>query len=258
MWLLLVQEDRMSTLLTRSRQFIEGANNRIGTTNESSRIAWLEKTLKKIPAGGRILDAGAGEQRFKSFCSHLRYVAQDFGQYDGRGDAHGLHTGSWDQTRLDIISDITSIPEPEASFDAVMCVEVLEHLPEPTLAIREFSRLLRLGGHLVLTAPFCSLTHFAPYHFSTGFSRYFYEHHLPASGFEILELTSNGNYFEYLAQEIRRIPEVKRRYCQSETRLYEKLLVSCFLRLLKKLSLSDGGSTDFLSFGYHAYAVKMS
>jgi ubiquinone/menaquinone biosynthesis C-methylase UbiE len=238
------------------RRLIEGGDNGVGTANESRRVAWLEQTLKEIPAGARILDAGAGEQRFKSFCSHLNYVAQDFAQYDGKGDERGLQTGSWDQSQLDIISDITAIPAPDASFDAVMCVEVLEHLPNPILAIAEFARLLRSGGHLVLTAPFCSLTHFAPYHFCTGFNRYFFEHHLPAHGFRILELSANGNYFEYLAQELRRIPDARRRYCRSEMRLSEKLVVSFLLRFLKKLSLDDTGSQDFLNFGYHVHARK--
>jgi hypothetical protein len=34
----------------------------VGTTNESNGEAWLETALKRIPAGDRILDAGAGEQ----------------------------------------------------------------------------------------------------------------------------------------------------------------------------------------------------
>ncbi|MRR36812.1 SAM-dependent methyltransferase, partial [bacterium] len=146
-----------------------------GTHNESTREDWLEQALREIPAGSRILDAGAGELRYRKFCCHLEYVSQDFAQYDGRGDTVGLHSGSWDQTKLDIVSDITAIPEPDGSFDAILCVEVLEHLPDPLAALREFARLLRSGGQLVVTAPFCSLTHLAPYFFSTGFSRYFYE-----------------------------------------------------------------------------------
>src|SRR5688572_15168292 len=114
----------------------------VGTHNESTRIAWLEEALKQIPPGARILDAGAGERRFETFCAHLNYVAQDFGKYDGQGDRVGLQTGSWDQTNLDIVSDIVSIPETDESFDAIMCIEVFEHLPDPVSAIKEFSRLL--------------------------------------------------------------------------------------------------------------------
>lgn len=118
----------------------------VGTQNQSNREAWLEKTLKNIPSGSRILDAGAGELKYKPLCQHLNYVSQDFAQYNGEGDGKGLQTGAWDQTKLDIISDITAIPEPDGSFDAVMCIEVFEHLPEPIKAIKEFSRLLKGGG----------------------------------------------------------------------------------------------------------------
>lgn len=129
----------------------------VGTKNQTYREAWLERALAALPAGSRILDAGAGELQYKRYCRHLDYVSQDFARYDGQGNGKGLQSGIWDQTSLDIVSDICSIPQPDASFDAVMCVEVLEHVPRPVAALRELNRLLKRGGVLILTAPFCSL-----------------------------------------------------------------------------------------------------
>ena len=229
---------------------------KVGTTNEAVREAWLEKVLKGIPAGSRILDAGAGELKYRRFCSHLNYVSQDFAQYDGKGDAKALQMGSWDQTRLDIVSDITAIPEPDASFDAIMCIEVLEHLPNPLLALGEFSRLLRPGGYLILTAPFCSLTHFAPYHFYSGFSRYFHETHLPASGFEIVELQHNGNFFDFLAQEVHRIKFMADRYTGRKVGVLGKVLLQIFLLFLSGYSRKDCGSHEVLTFGSQVLARK--
>jgi SAM-dependent methyltransferase len=229
----------------------------VGTHNEIDRADWLEKTLLAIPAGARILDAGAGEQQFKRFCSHLDYVAQDFAQYDGRGDCSGLQMGAWDQTQLDIVSDITAIPEPDASFDAIMCIEVFEHLPNPILAIKEFSRLLKGGGQLIITAPFCSLTHFAPYHFSTGFNSYYYKKHLKEAEFEILELSTNGNFFEYLAQELQRVPWVAEQYCKERVNGLEKLSAWILLKMLERFSKKDNGSEEILCFGYHVLARKL-
>jgi ubiquinone/menaquinone biosynthesis C-methylase UbiE len=228
----------------------------IGNDNEATRVAWLEKTLRALPAGITILDAGAGECQFKKFCTHLKYTSQDFGQYDGSGDSHGIQTTTWDNTKLDIVSDITSIPVPNNSFDAIMCTEVFEHIPDPVAAIKEFQRILKPDGYLIITAPFCSLTHFAPYHFSTGFNKYFYEHNLQAAQFNISEITPNGNYFKYIAQEIRRIPYVAERYSSRKTNIFHKIFFYIMLLLLKALAARDHNSSELLCFGYHVVARK--
>ncbi len=121
-----------------------------------------------------------------------------------------MQTGQWDTSRIDLVSDITAIPAPDASFDAILCSEVLEHVPEPTHALDEFMRLLKPGGTLILTAPFASLVHFAPYYFCTGFSKYWYEHHLTTRGFQIKELSPNGDWFAYTEQEISRLGGLER------------------------------------------------
>lgn len=229
----------------------------VGTNNEQNRVTWLKKVLGQIPTGFRILDAGAGEQQFKRFCSHLDYIAQDFAQYDGKGDTKGLQMGPWDHGKLNIVSDITEIPEPDASFDAIMCIEVFEHLPNPILAIKEFSRLLKSSGILIITAPFCSLTHFAPYHYSTGYNSYYYKKYLKEYNFEIIELSANGNYFEYLAQEISRIPYVSDQFCKDRMNFLEIIGVRIILKMLERFSRKDKGSKDLLCFGYHVLATKV-
>jgi SAM-dependent methyltransferase len=242
--------------MERLKRILSRAMPSVGTKNQSNREIWLERTLKLIPANSRILDAGAGEQQYKRFCKHLFYVAQDFARYNGKGNLTGLQTGSWDQSKLDIVSDITSIPEPDGSFDVILCVEVFEHLPQPLRALQEFKRLLRPGGYLILTAPFCSLTHFAPYHFYSGFNKYFYETHLPEFDFTIIELVPNGNYFEYLAQELRRLPSIQKKYTKKNS-ISSWLTKYQYLNLLDSLSAEDSGSSELLNFGYHVFAKKI-
>lgn len=225
-------------------------------TNEGRRRAWLENVLASIPAGQRILDAGAGEGRNRPLCAHLSYVSQDFCQYTGLQGAApqaGLQNQRWDTSHIDVVSDITAIPLPDGSFDAILCSEVLEHVPEPTHALDEFARLLRPGGRLVMTVPFASMVHMAPYHFCSGFSRYWHEHHLPARGLDIEQLTPNGDWHELLLQELGRLGGIERQRQQWTWPLAYMLGLTA--RSYFKLA-SPGRSADLGCFGWHCVALK--
>jgi SAM-dependent methyltransferase len=234
-----------------------GKGEQCGTQNKANRDQWLKAALMQIAPGSRILDAGAGTLRYKPLCAHLDYVSQDFCQYDGVGDGSGLHgRDDWQQTGIDIVSDIASIPEPDASFDAVMCIEVLEHVPQPVEALRELVRLLRPGGTLILTAPFCALSHMSPYFYQTGYSDNFYRYWLERLGMNVMEVTPNGNYFEYLAQELRRLRSVSERYTSGQLSRLEQIAIRFLLLALARLSESDTDSSELLCYGYHVRAVK--
>lgn len=172
-------------------------------TNEEFRWAWVRERLREIPAGQSLLDVGAGECFYKPDAIHLDYVAQDLATYDGKGDGRGLQTKNWDTSQIDIVCDLLDIPE-DTLYDAVLCSEVLEHVPDAPASVRKMCRLVKPGGRIIITAPFISMTHFAPQHFATGFSRYFYEHHLGGAGFDIQRMDANGNMFELAAQEFNR------------------------------------------------------
>ena len=172
----------------------------IGTTNLSNRNSWIFEQLTKL--SGRILDAGAGELQWKPYCQHLEYVSQDLAQYEPGGDGFGLQCKKWDGKKVDIACDIMNIPEPDASFDAILCSEVFDHLPDPVRAVQELDRLLKPGGTLLLTESFCGLTNQSPFFFYTGLSKNWYEHWL--KGYDV-QIQYNGNYYEWMAQELRRM-----------------------------------------------------
>lgn len=239
--------DRLKKYLPRPRS---------GLGNESTRNSWVASELLKLPEGLRILDAGAGECQYKKYCSHLNYVSQDFSKYDGSGNHEGLQTGAWDTSKIDIVCDIAKIPEPDASFDAILCTEVFEHLPEPVQAIREFSRLLKPGGILIVTAPFVSMTHFAPFHYATGFNRYFYEYHLLKCGFSEIKVVENGNYFEFMAQELRRLPQMARDYANIKRGYMLSFIVYIIIFYLDDFSREDSGSAKLLSYDLQVTARK--
>jgi len=228
----------------------------IKNINEINRQAWLKQTLNTLPKGVRLLDAGAGELKNRQYCSHLDYVSQDFCQYhgaEGGAPEEGLHPKKWDTNRIDLVCDITAIPAPDASFDVILCSEVLEHIPEPTHALDEFARLLKAGGVLILTAPFASNVHMAPYYYCSGFSKYWYEHHLNRRGFRIELLAAHGDWYALLRQEITRLGSMERQrgnWTWPLAYVYALLGVAYFdLRINKR-------ADDLACFGWQCVAVK--
>lgn len=229
--------------------------------NLINRNLWVKRQVSTIPKGEVILDAGAGELRNRQFCDGLKYISQDFCQYDGDGDGAGLQTGVWDTAQIDVVSDICSIPLASGSVDNIICTEVFEHIPNPVLALEELARLVKPGGRLILTAPFASLTHFAPYHYCTGFNKYWYDYHLQRLGFVISVTDSNGSWYSMVAQELLRTPWVARRYGRSYISavlgyIALILMAPAFLALyvLNKL---DRDSSELAAYGWMVVAEKI-
>lgn len=159
---------------------------------------------------------------------------------------------------MNIVCDIIDMPLDNVSVDAILCTEVFEHLKNPILALKEFSRVLKTGGNLILTAPFCCLTHMAPYFYYNGFSEYWYRENLRDIGFEIIEFKKYGNYFTYLSQELLRADSMARRYCNDEINAEEIDMILKSINMLMRLSKTDNGSDETLRFGSMLVAEKVT
>lgn len=172
---------------------------------DSLRPQWVRQQLRQLPPGTKLLDAGCGPQPYRRECAHLTYVAQDFGAYDGAGDGTGLHDGGkWNYGKLDYTCDLWAIPAKSKSFDAILCTEVLEHVPYPVESLREFARLLKTGGTLILTAPVNCIPHQTPYFFYHGIARQLYEKVGMEEGLQLIQFSTYPSPAQFVFMEAMR------------------------------------------------------
>jgi SAM-dependent methyltransferase len=122
----------------------------------------LVKTLEITPPGGpedRILEMGAYLQITPALRSKLGYGAV-------RGCYYGLPARSIAAARISTDGEAFEceidlfnaekdpFPYPDGHFSTVLCCELIEHLTEdPMHLMSEINRIVKPGGHLVLTTP---------------------------------------------------------------------------------------------------------
>lgn len=104
---------------------------------------------------GKVLNAGAG-WRDVSHIVEGELVNQDI-QWDGD-----------DRKNIQIYSPLHHIPVEANTFDAILCIAVLEHVENPEEVVPELYRVLKPGGYLILEVPFLQPEHKVP----TDFQRY--------------------------------------------------------------------------------------
>jgi glycosyltransferase involved in cell wall biosynthesis/SAM-dependent methyltransferase len=122
----------------------------------------LQKTLAITPAGtadGRILEMGAYLQITPSLKAKLGYGEVRGCYYGpaGRVEVRKVVSSAGEEFACEIDlfdAERDRFPYPDGHFSTVLCCELLEHLPnDPMFMMSEINRILRPGGHLVLTTP---------------------------------------------------------------------------------------------------------
>lgn len=151
----------------------------------------LEAFAVSLPAGARVLDAGAGESRHRRLFSGQRYTGVDLAV----GDA------AWNYTQLDALADICSLPFPDGCFDAAINLVTLEHIVDPARALREIGRTLKPGGRLLLAAPQDWEVHQAPHDYFR-YTRHGLESLFRQAGLEPLRIEPVGGYFRLLSRRL--------------------------------------------------------
>jgi 4-amino-4-deoxy-L-arabinose transferase-like glycosyltransferase len=118
---------------------------------------WVYRRIRGAVAGaaqaharGLLLDIGCGLKPYEA-------------AFAGRVSRHlGLEpspSAGYLGNRADLVGDAACLPVAEATFDTVLCTEVLEHVRAPGRVVAEIARVLRPGGVAIVTVPFVYPVH---------------------------------------------------------------------------------------------------
>ncbi len=155
-----------------------------GTAWRKSNWMFLNKIVSGLPSEANILDVGAGHGDFADIFTGRKYYSLDIVPYP----------------EVDLVADLGAVnPFRENIFDAVVLMNVLEHVYESRGLIKSISRILAPNGMVVFTVPFLLKVHQAPFDFSR-YTPYFIENMAAEAG---LQVESLQGYYDpqYLLNE---------------------------------------------------------
>ncbi len=143
---------------------------------------------RRVPAGivnavGSILDIGAADRWIEAHLpDEVDYVALD---YPSTG--RDLY-----RARPDVFADAAQLPFPQGYFDGVICLEVLEHVPDPAIVVKEIARVLKPSGRAWISMPFLYPLHDAPFDFQR-YTEFGLRRDIERAGLEIATLRKSGH-----------------------------------------------------------------
>lgn len=134
-------------------------------------VRWGSQYMK-----GRLLDFGCGNKPYRELLKVDDYVGLDI---ETSGHSH-------EGEDIDVFYDGRTIPFDNDSFDSVFTSEVFEHVFNLPEVLKELHRVLRPGGHMLMTLPFVWEEHEVPYDFAR-YTSFAIEHLMKEAGFEIVD-----------------------------------------------------------------------
>jgi len=124
---------------------------------------------------GVLLDVGCGTKPYKQLFNVSAYIGLEIDSVFSR-----------QRDIADYFYDGKKFPFDDASFDSVLCNQVLEHVFNPDEFLEQLNRVLKPNGSLLLTVPFVWDEHEQPYDFAR-YSSFGLRALLEKHGFRIIE-----------------------------------------------------------------------
>ena len=169
---------------------------------------------------GDVLDIGGGEQnRYKKLFQYQTFTALD------------IRSGP----KVDIVASADNIPLPDGSKDSVLSTQMLEHVKYPEKCVQEMYRVLRKGGHALITAPQWNELHSEPHDY-WRYTKYGLIELFERNGFKLVEYEQRGGFFSVLGQ-------MWIRYCIDRFNLHQHPIAG---RIASKLFQIKGTFAIFL------------
>jgi SAM-dependent methyltransferase len=142
-------------------------------------------------ARGRVLDVGCGTMPFKRHLERVPAVT-GYDSLDIEARAPGV-------TFIASVERMT--PVADATYDTVLCSEVLEHVPDPWSGLQEIRRVLRPGGVLLISVPFLARLHEEPHDYFR-YTEHTLRYSLAALEFDVDEVVATGSVFSFMGHQV--------------------------------------------------------
>jgi ubiquinone/menaquinone biosynthesis C-methylase UbiE len=98
------------------------------------------------------------------------------------------------ESKPDVVSSVLDMPFDDNSVDTIICTEVLEHVEDPFALMREISRILKKGGHAIVSSGWVAAYHQEPKDY-WRFSPDTYQLLCDKYGLELVEIHRQGGLF---------------------------------------------------------------
>jgi SAM-dependent methyltransferase len=158
----------------------------------SSIVTQLQPALASL--SGDVLDVGAGESPWREW---LPPQATYHGLDIGNASDFGMHSDRSDITYY----DGGVMPFGDGSFDAAICIEVLEHARDPELCLSEMARVLKHRSPVLISVPWSARRHHIPHDYHR-FTRERLQILLESAGFENVEVRERGSDVDAIASKL--------------------------------------------------------
>ncbi len=139
---------------------------------------------------GKTLDVGCGQRPYEHLVASTKYIGLEIDTPAARK-----------MNKADIYYKGKRFPFRKGFFDSIMANQVFEHVFNPDEFLQEVNRVLKRGGHLLITVPFVWDEHEQPHDYAR-YSSFGLAWILHKNGFKIIEQKKSGNNIGILFQLI--------------------------------------------------------